>query len=213
MSTQDILRAERGVILAVDDEPDILIALEDLLEDQYEVLTASSPSRGLEILRARPDVLVIVSDERMPGMMGHAFLRAAREMSEAQAILLTGYADLPAVVAALNEGRISGYMRKPWDADALRAMVMNAAQRRRLELELALERALLRGLLTHLPDAISFKDAQGRFLRLNAAKASRIGCALDDCVGRIESDLLTDEAAAAALRAADQAAVAKGESV
>ena len=210
MSTHDILQAPRGAMLAVDDEPDILIALEDLFEDQFEVLTASSPAKGLDILRARPDVLVIVSDERMPGMMGHAFLRAAREVSDAQALLLTGYADLPAVVAALNDGRISGYMRKPWDSDALRAMVLGAARRRRLELELDLERALLRGLLAQSADAISFKDAQGRFLRLNHAKAALLGRDVEACMGRREVDLV-EPSAAQVVAAAERQAIDTGE--
>ncbi len=56
-----------GTILAVDDEPDILIALEDLFEDSYRVLTTSRPAEALEILRAEPDIAVVVSDQRMPG--------------------------------------------------------------------------------------------------------------------------------------------------
>ncbi len=64
----------RGTILAVDDEPDILVALEDLLEDEYRVLTTSRPAEALDILAAEPDVAVIVSDQRMPGLTGDALL-------------------------------------------------------------------------------------------------------------------------------------------
>ncbi|WP_406855899.1 response regulator [Alsobacter sp. KACC 23698] len=197
MSMHEAIAAGRGTILVVDDEPDILVALDDLLGADYEVLSSSSPADALETLRARPDVLVIVSDERMPGMMGHAFLRQARAFSQAEAILLTGYADLPAVVGAVNEGGISGYAPKPWDPNALRSMVAGAVERRRLKLELQTERALLRGLLDNIPDAIAFKDAEGRFVRLNDRKAAMLGASPTDCIGRREDDFVDAERAAA----------------
>ncbi|KXV80072.1 hypothetical protein AD953_00190, partial [Acetobacter malorum] len=83
---------KRSVVLIVDDEPEILVALTDLLEDTYEVLPASSGERGLALLKERSDVAVIVSDQRMPGMTGDVFLARARLLSSAGAILLTGYA-------------------------------------------------------------------------------------------------------------------------
>ena len=60
----------KGTILAVDDEPDILIALEDLFEDEYRVITTTKPAEALEILAASPGIAVILSDQRMPGMTG-----------------------------------------------------------------------------------------------------------------------------------------------
>ena len=70
-----------GTILAVDDEPDILIALEDLFEDSYRVLTTSRPAEALEILRAEPDIAVILSDQRMPGLTGDALLARGAQPS------------------------------------------------------------------------------------------------------------------------------------
>ena len=122
----------KATILAVDDEPDILIALEDLFEDEYRVLTTSRPAEALEILAAEPDIAVIVSDQRMPGMTGDAMLAQARGLHDAQAILLTGYADMSAVISALNQGGITGYATKPWDADLLRGAVRQAYERHRL---------------------------------------------------------------------------------
>ncbi|WP_298957974.1 response regulator [uncultured Methylobacterium sp.] len=196
----------RGTILAVDDEPDILVALEDLLEDEYRVLTTSRPAEALEILAAEPDVAVIVSDQRMPGLTGDALLARAREITDAQAILLTGYADLSAVVSALNGGGITGYVTKPWNPDLLRNTVRTAYERHRLARDLATERALLRGLLDHSADAIAFKDAEGRFLRLNRRKAEALGATVEACLGRREEDLLDAEAAEAVTRA-DRAAM------
>jgi PAS domain S-box-containing protein len=189
-----------GTILAVDDEPDILIALEDLFEDSYRVLTTSKPAEALDILRAEPDIAVIVSDQRMPGLTGDALLAEARAFHDAQAILLTGYADITAVIAALNRGGIVGYVTKPWDPGILRGTVAQAYERHCLGRDLAIERALLRGLLDHAADAISFKDAQGRFVRLNDRKAVLLNRPLADCLGRRE-----DESAGAGAAADDEA--------
>ena len=196
----------KGTILAVDDEPDILIALEDLFEDEYRVLTTSRPAEALEILAAEPDIAVIVSDQRMPGMTGDAMLAQARGMHDAQAILLTGYADMSAVIAALNQGGITGYATKPWDASLLRGAVRQAYERHRLGRELATERALLMGLLDHSADAIAFKDAEGRFVRLNARKAERLGHSVADCLGRTEAALHPGAAADSGVASADASA-------
>ncbi|MBY0257197.1 response regulator [Methylobacterium sp.] len=197
----------QGTILAVDDEPDILIALEDLFEDEYRVLTTTKPAEALAILAATPEIAVILSDQRMPGMTGDAMLAEARKIHDAQAILLTGYADMSAVVAALNQGGITGYATKPWDAALLRNTVRQAYERHALGRELATERALLRGLLDNAEDAISFKDAEGRFVRLNARKADALGQSVTACLGRTEDSLAGD----GAVQAADAAAVASGE--
>lgn len=197
-----------GTILAVDDEPDILIALEDLFEDSYRVLTTSRPAEALEILRAEPDIAVVVSDQRMPGLTGDALLAEARTFHDAQAILLTGYADITAVIAALNRGGIVGYVTKPWDAGLLRSTVRQAFERHRLGRDLATERALLRGLLDHAQDAISFKDADGRFVRLNARKAALLHHDISACLGRREGELLG--AKADPVTAADEAAIRSG---
>ncbi len=199
-------RPARSTILAVDDEPDILIALEDLFEDSHRVLTSARPAEALEILRAEPDIAVVLSDQRMPGLTGDAFLAEARAFHDAQAILLTGYADITAVIAALNRGGIVGYVTKPWDASLLRSTVRQALARHTLGRELATERALLRGLLDHAQDAISFKDAQGRFVRLNAGKAKLLGRDAAACLGHRESDLSQSVADADA----DVAAVRSG---
>ena len=199
----------KGTILAVDDEPDILIALEDLFEDEYRVVTTTKPAEALAILAADPDIAVVISDQRMPGMTGDVLLAEARAFHEAQAILLTGYADITAVIAALNRGGITGYVTKPWDAVLLRSTVRNAFERHGLGRELATERALLLGLLDHSADAISFKDSTGRFIRLNARKAALIGLDVEACLGRSEAELLGDRAGKTI--EADAAAIRSGE--
>ncbi|MBB3020303.1 PAS domain S-box-containing protein [Microvirga lupini] len=195
MTLPSEMTSTNGTILVVDDEPDILIALEDLFENDYRVLTASSPSQALDILQHEPEVAIIISDQRMPEMQGDEFLAKARNVSDAEAILLTGYADLKAVIGAVNKGRIMAYVPKPWDPAALSNMVAAAYQRRLLARELDTERALLHGLMESTGDLISFKDLEGRFVRLNASKARSLGYRAGDCIGRKERDYVSPERA------------------
>ena len=187
------------LVLLVDDEPDILVALQDLIEDEFRVLSSISPHEALAILAREPDITVIVSDQRMPGMTGDAFLAHARRISAAEALMLTGYADLSAVVSALNEGRISGYLHKPWEPAALLATIRQAAARAELGAALRAERMLLNGLMDSAGDALSFKDTAGRYIRLNAIAAGRLGHAVAACIGETERMLAADVADTAEL--------------
>jgi len=197
-------------LLLVDDEPEILVALTDLFEEEFRVLTAPSAAVALALLERHPEVEVILSDQRMPEMTGDVFLARAREVSPAEALLLTGYADLEAVISAVNKGRIAGYAPKPWEPAALLSMVRAAADRFRLGRALETERALLHGLLDSSTDALSFKDLAGRFVRLNAVKAAALGRPATECLGRDEASLVP-EGAWAAVQAADRAALAAGQ--
>ncbi|MFT8850307.1 response regulator [Acetobacter orientalis] len=183
----------KPVVLVVDDEPEILVALTDLLEETYTVLSASSGEQGLKLLEQQPDVAVIISDQRMPNMTGDAFLAQARQLSSAGAVLLTGYADISAVEAALNRGQISFFAYKPWDGETLLSMVAQAARRYELEKELACEQRLLRGLLDNLPFGLAFKDEKGRFIRVNAQMAQQLGTSVQDCLGQTEEELVEGE--------------------
>jgi PAS domain S-box-containing protein len=207
MTLPSEMTSTNGTILVVDDEPDILIALEDLFENDYRVITASSPVQALDIIKREPDIAIIISDQRMPEMQGDEFLAKARTVTDAEAILLTGYADLKAVIGAVNKGRIMAYVPKPWDPAALSNMVAAAYQRRMLARELDTERALLHGLMESTSDLISFKDLDGRFVRLNAGKARSLGCAPADCLGCRERDYVSPERATM-IEAAERRAIA-----
>ena len=190
--------AAKPTLLLVDDEAEILVALEDLLEADYHILSATSPAAALDLLAGHPDVAVIVSDQRMPEMPGNVFLARARQLSAAEAILLTGYADLSAIVSAVNEGAISGYVHKPWEPEALRAMIASAAERHRLRAALAFEQSAFAALVERSADAVSVLDRGGRPLRMNALK-------------RRQLEEETDAARRSAEAAADEAALASGD--
>ncbi len=188
----------RPDILVVDDERQILAAVADMLEDNFTVHTAQSAAEGLEVVRREPSLNVIISDQRMPEMAGVEFLSRAREVSNATRVLLTGYADLEAVVRAVNEGRIFAYVSKPWDAEDFRHLMYNAAEFYRLGRMYREERALLRNLMDQAPDGLYFKDLDHRYVRLNAAHARNLGIADPEiAVGHTDEDFLPPAVASA----------------
>ena len=115
-------------VLFVDDEERVLNALSALFHGTYEVHTAASGAEALELLRARR-FLVIVSDQRMPGMTGVELLREARTAApHAVRLLLTGYSDFGAIVASVNESEVFRYITKPWQQAELEAIVAEAVE-------------------------------------------------------------------------------------
>ncbi len=86
-------------VLLVDDEPQILLALEDLLGDEYTILKSRTPERALELVRTDPEIAVVITDQRMPHMNGDEFLTKIGTQSQALRIMVSGFADLPAVTA------------------------------------------------------------------------------------------------------------------
>jgi putative two-component system response regulator len=123
-------------ILAVDDEPFVLDTIKRLLnEDNYDVLTATSGIEGLHIMETFP-VQIVISDYRMPEMNGVEFLREVyRQWPDTVRIVLSGFADIQSVIAAINEGQIYKFMGKPWNNEDLRVTVVNAIDRYRLHKE------------------------------------------------------------------------------
>jgi DNA-binding NtrC family response regulator len=116
-----------GQVLCVDDEPSILRSLQWLLKKQFDVKTAASGNEALALLETN-DFDVIVSDQRMPGMMGSEFLHEARRISpRAMRILLTGYSDLPAILRSVNDGEVFRFINKPWNIKELPKIIADAA--------------------------------------------------------------------------------------
>ena len=114
--------------MIVDDEVDVLESLRHLFHRTYRVLTASGGDQALELLK-KNEVHLILSDQRMPGMSGDVFLSQARRLQpDAIRMLFTGYADIQAVINAVNEGHIFRYILKPWDAVELEGIIRQAAE-------------------------------------------------------------------------------------
>jgi two-component system, LuxR family, sensor kinase FixL len=121
-------------ILVIEDDPAAQANLRDILElDAHRVETAATAAEAL----ARDDwsrIAAIILDRRLPDALAEQILPDLRRLApEAPVIIVTGYSDLPGVIAALRQG-VADYILKPLNADALRASLSRLAERRRLAL-------------------------------------------------------------------------------
>jgi len=106
-------------ILYVDDEENNLISFKAVFRIKYNILTAISGEEAIKVLRNNT-VNLIITDQRMPQMTGVEFLESILdEFPDPIRILLTGYADMNAVVDAVNKGKIFHYLTKPWNEEEL----------------------------------------------------------------------------------------------
>ncbi len=123
-------------ILYVDDEENNLFSFKAVFRIKYNVLTALSGDEALEILSKR-QVHVIITDQRMPEMTGVEFLEKVLEKyPDPIRVLLTGYADMGAVVDAVNKGKIFHYLAKPWDEKELDFTIKKAYEKYMVKVQL-----------------------------------------------------------------------------
>lgn len=120
-------------ILLVDDEPNVLSALMRVFrQENYDVVTCNSPVLALEKL-AKEQFQLIISDYMMPDMNGGDLLKKSREMHPSMIrIMLTGHADVNAVVSAVKTGAVYKFILKPWNDDDLRVTVALALEQHAL---------------------------------------------------------------------------------
>lgn len=121
---------EDRAVLFVDDEEKILTALKrGLMDEPYETLFASSGKEALEILQDK-QVHVIVTDMRIPVMDGLELLRAVKEeYPHIIRMVLSGYADIPTLLGAINQGEIFRFIPKPWKSnDMLKTIIRQAIE-------------------------------------------------------------------------------------
>ncbi len=118
-------------VLFVDDDTDLLESICDALRKKpYKIHTSSSAGRALEML-GMYEVDVVISDERMPGLVGSEFLTQARvRFPDVVRILLTGQASMEALARAVNEGQIFRYLAKPIEPEQLSAAIEQALAHR-----------------------------------------------------------------------------------
>jgi response regulator RpfG family c-di-GMP phosphodiesterase len=170
-------------ILFVDDEPRVLEGLAVLLRKTYEVHIASSGEQALQKMRELPQLAVVVSDMRMPGMDGATFLQAAMQCCpHATRVLLTGEAGREAAILAVNKGQIFRFLAKPCPIDELKAALeAGVAQNRLLNAERAVLQETLIGCIGALMEVLAIANpvAFGRanhIKRLSGELAARLGC-------------------------------------
>jgi response regulator RpfG family c-di-GMP phosphodiesterase len=111
-------------ILLVDDEPAVLSSLKRLLRVlKCKIITTVSPIEALELLKNEP-VDIVISDMRMPEMGGECFLeKVAALYPETERIVISGYSDAQATIDAINRGKVSRFMLKPWEDEDVLKMV------------------------------------------------------------------------------------------
>ena len=113
-------------ILYVDDEENNLISFKATFRLKYNVIIATSADAAMKILEAK-SVEIIITDQRMPNVTGIEFLeKVIVKYPDPVRILLTGFADMSAVIDAVNKGKIFHYLNKPWNERELDETIKKA---------------------------------------------------------------------------------------
>jgi len=120
MTTEQLTR-----ILIVDDEPAILSALRRSLQREgFDVLRAGSAVEALEALAQQPQVDLVLSDQKMPGMSGIEMMETIRRKHpDAMRVLISAQCDIQSAADAINDGLISRFVLKPWRDEELETVV------------------------------------------------------------------------------------------
>lgn len=169
-------------ILLVDDEQQVLDGLARILRQHFDLVTANSGQAGLEILEKDRSIAVVMSDMRMPVMNGATFLAKARALHpDATRLLLTGQSDVDDAIAAVNEGSIFRFLKKPCPPDVIRGALTAAYEQHRLVIaERELLERTLRGAVQALTDTLALTapsvfGASTRVKRVACEVASKMG--------------------------------------
>lgn len=159
------MTAHSHCLLVVDDEPDVCDSIHDLLRREFRVLRAASAEEGCRLMQEN-EVHLVLTDQRMPQISGVELLTKMRvKYPRAIRMLFTGYADLEAIIAAINQGHIFQFLRKPWQPeDLLKAVHEAAAEYDRLVDE-AEEKSHLRGELEMLSERVRTLEQEVERLR------------------------------------------------
>ncbi len=159
------MTTRKHTLLVVDDEADVCDSVHDLLRREFTVLKARSADEGLKLMCAN-EVHIIMTDQRMPKVTGVEFLKSIRAgHPQAIRMLFTGCADLDAVIAAINQGHIFKFLKKPWQPEDLEQAVHEAAAEYDRLIENAEMLLKLRYDLQHLRDRIIALEQEVERLR------------------------------------------------
>jgi serine phosphatase RsbU (regulator of sigma subunit)/CheY-like chemotaxis protein len=162
--TEDTER--RLKLMVVDDEPDNLALLYRTFRRDYEVIKADSAIAALQILDEQGEMAIIISDQRMPEMLGTEFLsKTVDRFPDTIRIVLTGYTDVEDLVEAINSGKVFKYITKPWIPEQLKVVVQQAAETYRMvkqrtqELQRALrQESLFNAVTTAIRESLDYES-------------------------------------------------------
>lgn len=189
--SQDFTPSERNLLI-IDDETDILKALRRQFRQNYNIHMANSAAEGYEIMTQVP-IQVIISDQRMPGMSGVEFFDQVKsEFPDAIRLLLTGYADIHSVIAAINDGHVFRYIAKPWNPEELDTIVGEAfvkhdliVENRRLVSQLTTANEMLEQRVRER--TAELHEANATLTRINMEKDAVMGMVAHDLRGPVAS--------------------------
>ena len=120
------MASEKICVLYVDDEVNNLLSFKASFRRYFDIVTVESADEARKVLQEKK-FHVIITDQRMPGITGVEFLESILEIyPDPIRILLTGFADIEAVVAAINKGQVYKYIAKPWVEEELKAIIETA---------------------------------------------------------------------------------------
>lgn len=190
-------------LLIIDDEIDILKALERLFRRKYNVFSTTSPQEALRIME-REEIQVVISDQRMPGMTGVDFFSCIKDMyPDTMKLILTGYTDIESVIGAINKGQVFRYVKKPWDPNDLDMIVREAFEKSELMADNRMLMNELRLMNLTLEEKVKNRTVElellnQRLKEINQEKNRYIGMVAHDLrnpigVAAVYSDLLLDE--------------------
>ena len=178
-------------ILVVDDEPEMLFSLRNLLRREFEVYTAGSGAEGMRVLEEH-EVHLVMTDQRMPEMTGVELLnRVKSEHPGAMRLIFTGYADIKAVIDAINQGSVFRFVTKPWDPEELLAALREAGRRYD---RIVQRNQLLNEMRAYEARCIAFKDGLlsgqlGTLTPAGVAEAEHLLGSGRELIGRLDQTL------------------------
>src|SRR3954468_22549706 len=156
-------------LLIVDDEPDVCDSVHDLLRREFRVLKAHSGQEGYRLMQEE-EVHIIMTDQRMPQVSGVELLtRVKAKNPQAVRMLFTGYADLESIIAAINQGHVYQFLKKPWQPEELLEAVRQASVEYERLIADADESEKLRTEITNLHRRVEALEAEVRRLGGNPA--------------------------------------------
>lgn len=160
---------KKHTLLVVDDEPDVCDSVHDLLRREFKVLRARNAEDGIKLMRENI-VHIIMTDQRMPKVTGVELLAQVRQgHPQAVRMLFTGYSDLDSIIAAINQGHIFRFLKKPWQPVDLEEAVREAALEYDRLIDQADEMARLRQELKLLHDRVAVLEDEVKRLTKRAS--------------------------------------------